>query len=308
MAGKYYKIILQWVLLGPVLCIAIFTSGAAMIPAVFCFETLQSLLKECAPWLYYVGMGFTVMLCFFIYGISILFVAPFLNTILGARLKPLRGSQVSVSFIPWYVHSCLTLIVRYSFLEFITPTPMSQLYFRMMGMKIGRDVIINTTAISDPSLIEFGNRVTVGGTACLLAHYAHGGHMVLSPIVVHDGATIGLRAIIMGGVEIGPKAKILAGSFVMPNTKIPAGETWGGIPATRFTRSKKKKDQPDKAELKAENESLEVAESKEENKPKAEDSNNADNLVNTAAQEIPAKLETGESTPEATDSKTEPQS
>lgn len=299
MAGKYYKILLQWVLLGPVLCIAIFTSGAAMIPAVFCFETLQSFLKECEPWLYYVGMGFTVMLCFFVYGISILFVAPFLNTIMGARLKPLRGSQVSVSFIPWYVHSCLTLIVRYSFLEFITPTPMSQLYFRMMGMKIGRDVIINTTAISDPSLIELGNRVTVGGTASLLAHYAHGGHMVLSPIIVHDGATIGLRAIVMGGVEIGAKAKILAGSFVMPNTKIPPGETWAGIPATRLTRAKKKSDKAGKPELK-------------EDVPVTNDQDNKNESAAEPTKDVESPVEDqpkeNEVKPEATDSKTEPQS
>ena len=133
--GKLYKTILQWVLLGPVMFLAIFTSGSAMIPAVFVFQTIQSFLKECEPWLYYVGTGFSVMLCFFIYGIAILFVAPFLNTITGSRLKPLRGSQVSLAFIPWYVHSCLTLIVRYTFLEFVTPTPLSQLYFRMMGMK-----------------------------------------------------------------------------------------------------------------------------------------------------------------------------
>lgn len=301
MAGKYYKIILQWVLLGPVLCIAIFTSGAAMIPAYFCFDSLQSVLKECDPWLYYVGMGFTVMLCFFIYGISILFVAPFLNTIFRARLKPLRGSQVSVAFIPWYVHSCLTLIVRYSFLEFITPTPMSQLYFRMMGMKIGRDVIINTTAISDPSLIEFGNRVTVGGTACLLAHYAHGGHMVLSPIVVHDGATIGLRAIVMGGVEIGAKAKILAGSFVMPNTKIPAGETWGGIPATKYIRPKKDNEQGKNTELKTEVEAKENTET------------NADTQGDTATlkkDDAPRETspEKSETKSETTDIKTESQS
>ena len=103
-----------------------------------------------------------------------------------------------------------------------------------MGMKIGRNVTINSTAIADPSLITLGDGVTIGGSASVMAHYAQGGYLVIAPVHLGAGATIGLRAIIMGGVEVGDKAKVLAGSFVLPNTRIPAGETWGGIPAQRL--------------------------------------------------------------------------
>lgn len=98
-------------------------------------------------------------------------------------------------------------MVRYSFLEFVTPSPFAQSHYRLMGMRIGRHVNINSTAIADLSLI------------CM-----------------EDGVTIGLRAIIMGGVDVGEQAKVLAGSFVLPNTVIPAGEIWGGIPARRIER------------------------------------------------------------------------
>ena len=57
--------------------------------------------------------------------------------------------------------------------------------------------------------------------------------MVIAPVRLGSGATIGLRAIVMGGGEVGEKARVLAGSFVLPNTRIPAGETWAGIPARR---------------------------------------------------------------------------
>ena len=131
------------------------------------------------------------------------------------------------------MHCTLTLVVRYSFLEFVTPSPFASLYYRLMGMKIGRNVTINSTAIADPSLIEMEDGVTIGGSASVLAHYAQGGYLVIAPVKIGAGATIGLRAIVMGGVEIGPRAKVLASSFVLPNTNIPAGETWAGIPAQR---------------------------------------------------------------------------
>jgi acetyltransferase-like isoleucine patch superfamily enzyme len=128
----------------------------------------------------------------------------------------------------------MTLVVRYSFLEFVTPTPFSQMYYRLMGMKIGRHVTLNSTAIADPSLIELEDGATIGGSANILAHYAQGGFLVIATVKIGAGATIGMRAVIMGGVEVGAKAKVLANSFVLPHTKVPAGETWAGIPAQRI--------------------------------------------------------------------------
>lgn len=103
-----------------------------------------------------------------------------------------------------------------------------------MGMKPGRNVTINSTAIADPSLIEMADGVTIGGTASIMAHYGQEGYLVIAPVCLGAGATIGLRAILMGGVDLGGKAKVLAGSFVLRNTHIPAGEIWAGIPARRI--------------------------------------------------------------------------
>lgn len=92
---------------------------------------------------------------------------------LGGRLQPYRGSAV-------------TLVVRYSFLEFVTPSPFSRLYYILMGMKIGREVTLNSTAIADPSRIEIGDRATIGGSANILAHYAQGGFLVIAPVKVGE--------------------------------------------------------------------------------------------------------------------------
>jgi acetyltransferase-like isoleucine patch superfamily enzyme len=102
-----------------------------------------------------------------------------------------------------------------------------------MGMKIGHGVAVNSSAICDPSMIELGDQVMIGGSASIMAHYAQGSYMVIAPVRIGKKATIGMRAIIMGGVEVGDGAKVLANSFVLPNTKIPDGETWGGIPAVK---------------------------------------------------------------------------
>jgi acetyltransferase-like isoleucine patch superfamily enzyme len=219
----------------PFIALAILAAGLALGVAAGLYDTVfaPALADVKSIWRYPLT-GLALAASYFTYGLTLLLVAPALNLVLGGRLKPYRGSAVSLAALRWYVHCTLTLVVRYSFLEFVTPSPFAQLYYRLMGMKIGRNVTINSTAIADPSLIVMEDGVTIGGTASIMAHYAQGGYLVIAPVRLRAGATIGLRAILMGGVEVGEKAKVLAGSFVLPNTRIPAGETWAGIPAQRI--------------------------------------------------------------------------
>jgi acetyltransferase-like isoleucine patch superfamily enzyme len=218
----------------PFIALAIVAAGLSLGVAVWLYaEVFAPALTTLAAGWRYPLTGLALAASYFAYGLTLLLVAPLLNLLLGGRLQPYRGSAVSLTALRWYVHCTLTLVVRYSFLEFVTPSPFAQLYYRLMGMKIGRDVTINSTAIADPSMIEMAAGVTIGGSASVMAHYAQGGYLVIAPVRLGAGATIGLRAIVMGGVEVGEKAKVLAGSFVLPNTRIPAGETWAGIPAQR---------------------------------------------------------------------------
>ena len=218
----------------PFIALAIAAAGLSLGTAVWLFdEILAPMLATLSSAWRYPLTGLALASSYFAYGLTLLLVAPLLNLLLGGRLQPYRGSAVSLIALRWYVHCTLTLVVRYSFLEFVTPSPFAQLYYRLMGMKIGRNVTINSTAIADPSLIEMADGVTIGGSASVMAHYAQGGYLVIAPVRLGSGATIGLRAIVMGGVEVGEKARVLAGSFVLPNTRIPAGETWAGIPARR---------------------------------------------------------------------------
>ncbi|MCB0350065.1 MAG: hypothetical protein KDD38_02705, partial [Bdellovibrionales bacterium] len=163
------------------------------------------------------------------------FIIPLVNFLLRSKPKVFRGPYYSIDFLRWYIHNALTYVARYTFLEFITPTPLNLLFFKMMGMHIGRGTQINTTNISDPALITMGNYVTIGGSATLCAHYGQEGYLVISPVKIGDKVTIGLKASVMGGVEIGDGAKIMPHSAVLPKTIIGAGEVWGGVPAVKLS-------------------------------------------------------------------------
>jgi acetyltransferase-like isoleucine patch superfamily enzyme len=221
----------------PVYLIAALVLGAATTPGVLFFRFCVERAGGASSFIQALFAGVGMAGGFFLFGFTLIFLVPLVNYPIKAWVRPARGQDHSSRFIAWYLHNALVYLVRYTFLEFITPTPFSILYFRMMGMKLGRNVIINSSNITDPALIVLEDQVTIGGSAVLLAHYGMGGYLILSPVVIRRGVTIGLHAKVMGGVEIGEGSKILPNSVVMPKTLIPPNEIWGGVPAVRVEKS-----------------------------------------------------------------------
>jgi Carbonic anhydrases/acetyltransferases, isoleucine patch superfamily len=231
---REFKIVFHLVMLAPLYMIGAACIGAALLPGFYLFTAMSSWTAGLSEGMRFWMLGCSLGAGYFMYGFSMIVIAPTLNFLFRTSLKEWRGPYYSLPAIRWYIHNGLTYVVRYTFLEFITPTPFNLFFFRMMGMKIGEGTMINTSMISDPSMIEMGRKVTLGGSVTIVAHYGQGGFLVLAPVKIGDKATIGLRAILMGGVTIGEGAKILPNSVVLPKTQIPAGETWGGVPARKI--------------------------------------------------------------------------
>jgi hypothetical protein len=197
--------------------------GISATPGVIFFNFIMKTTTGWSEYLRFFFLAWAFILAFFIYGFTLIFVVPLFNFILPFRIKPFRGNYYSLNSIPWYIHNALTYIVRYTFLEFITPTPLNPLFYRLMGMKVGKGVHINTTNISDPALIEIEDGATIGGSAHIIAHYASKGYLIVKPVKIGKKATIGLKATIMGDVEIGEGAVIAPHEVILPKSRIPAG-------------------------------------------------------------------------------------
>jgi len=207
----------------PLYFISFLAMGISAAPGILFFDFLSNLSMEWPVILHYIAIGCGLVFGYLFYGITLLFVLPLFNFLLPFRLKPFRGNYFSLSTVPWYFHNALTYAARYTFLEFVTPTPLNTLFYKMMGMKIGKGSQINTTNISDPCLIEIGDKVTIGGSATLIAHYASQGYLIVEPVKIHDNATIGLKATIFGDVEIGEGAIIAPHEVILPKSRIPDG-------------------------------------------------------------------------------------
>jgi len=239
---RNFQILSHLVLVAPLYGLGAACVGAALVPGIVLYRAIDVATQDWSSLARTWALGTSVGAAYFLYGFSLLILVPLLNSIAcGFKGLPAwRGAYYSLPAIRWYIHNGLTYLVRYTFMEFITPTPFNLFFYRRMGMKIGEGTIINSSAISDPSLIELGRKVTVGGSVTIVGHYGQGGYLVLAPVKVGDKATLGLRCVIMGGAEIGAEAKILPGSVVLPKTVVPPGEIWGGVPARKIEYSELK--------------------------------------------------------------------
>lgn len=205
----------------PIAFLWVFCMGVSLTPGITLFTHVNELTKDAHFLIRNCCLGFSIAATFFSYGLTLIFVVPAVNKLLPLKLKPHRASWYSLSVVPWYYHNALTYLVRYTFLDFITPSPLNKLFYQMMGMKIGKGTMINTSNISDPCLIEIGDYVTIGGSASLVAHYGQKGMLVIDKLVIGDKATIGLKASLFGDVVVGKGALVKAHEVVMPKTRIP---------------------------------------------------------------------------------------
>jgi acetyltransferase-like isoleucine patch superfamily enzyme len=219
----------------PIYMIASLLVGCAIAPGICVYHFISGLAANASGFWQTLAAGVGIGAGFFTYGFAILLIVPLANWPLIKYIVPARGSFHSSKFLAWYLHNSLAYIVRYSFLDYVTPTPLNHMYYMLMGMKIGKNSQVNTSNISDAALLTIEADVTIGGSATIICHYAQAGYLILAPTVIRNGATIGILATVMAGVDIGEGAKILPNSVVLPKTKIPAGETWGGVPAKRIT-------------------------------------------------------------------------
>jgi acetyltransferase-like isoleucine patch superfamily enzyme len=211
-------------------------TGLAAAPALALVFTLFAWATRLPPVAAYLLRGMAVALGCLTFALMLLIMVPLLNLILPTRLRAYKGSHYSLEVIPWVIHNGLFYIVRYSVLPFVTLTPYGIWFLKAMGMKIGRNTLINTEFISDPSFISIGDDSVVGGSVRIFAHYGSVGSLVIARVVVGHGVILGVGCCLMGDVVVGDGAVILPHSVLLPGSRVGAEEIWGGVPARPISR------------------------------------------------------------------------
>jgi hypothetical protein len=209
--------------------------GLALVPAWLGMSWLEPAVGHWHTWLRWPVLGLATGAMFFVTGFSLLAVVSAMNFVLPTRLRRFEGGYFSAAALPWYLHNALFYLVRFTFLPFVTLTPIGVWFLRAMGMRMGKRPRIATEKLTDVAMITLGDDVALGGSAQVFCHFGGAGRLVIAPVVIGSRATIGEKATVMGDVEVGEGATVLAQSVLLPGTRVGAGERWGGVPARRIS-------------------------------------------------------------------------
>lgn len=214
--------------------------GIAATPGVWLLTRAIAISRDIGLWPRLVAVSVAGFLAYFTYAICVIFVAGAFRVITFAGTPLGTYSYYSGKGFRWASYNAIILLVRYSCINWLRVTPLICLFHRLMGMKLGKRVQINTAVIGDSNLIEIGDDTVIGGDVTLIGHSAERGNLVASRVTIGSNVTIGLMAIVMPGVTIGDRAMIAASAFLPKGTVVGPDEIWGGVPARKIGERKTK--------------------------------------------------------------------
>ncbi len=173
-------------------------------------------------------ISFSIGMGYFIYGVSLMFVVWLMRIVLGLKLEEGYYRPVSLGMLKWMVYNALILLVSTTFMDFMLLTPLINLFYRLMGAKLGKGVQINSKYCADFCLLEIGDNTVIGGHSTVIAHSFERGGLVLKKVRIGKNVTVGLNSVILPGAEIGDGAIIPAGSVLPKNAKLEPRKVWRG--------------------------------------------------------------------------------
>lgn len=157
----------------------------------------------------------------FIYFITGIFVMGGLIRLLSLGIKPGKYPAVSLTMLQWLIYSGIYNIAHKTILPVVPITFFSNLFFKIVGCKMGKNVYLNTWTLTDAYLIELGDNVIIGAETDLTCHIFEGNHLIIDRIKVGKNTLIGAHCYIMPGVTIGENCVIGVYSFIRRNNTIP---------------------------------------------------------------------------------------
>lgn len=133
----------------------------------------------------------------------------------------------------WFVQRAIDVAPR----VYITGTPLASLFLRLLGVRVGRNVVIESLEMDCPDVIAIGDDCVLEERSWVRASQVAHGYLSIRPISIGRGCIVGVRSGVAGGAVLGEGAVLSDLSCAGEGTVIPPGEEWAGSPARRCERS-----------------------------------------------------------------------
>src|SRR5207247_3662995 len=91
----------------------------------------------------------------------------------------------------------------YSVRACVPARPVLVAFYRLLGMKAGARVQINTSVVADCNRLSIGDDTVIGGDVTLVGHLVEGVNLVCAPVKIGSRVTVGLMTVTLPGCQLG---------------------------------------------------------------------------------------------------------
>lgn len=207
--------------------------GMAAIPGIWLFQEAGTLDEG---WLRLVAQGAAVGMGLLFWCLLDLLILGTFGLILRPKSEAAQAPTQSWLTIRWAFMSLFQRLALPS-LKWMVPSFIGNIYFQMMGLKIGKGAQLNTPSINDAYMVEIGDKTVIGGDAVINGHLFENNGIHMAKVKIGSRCLVGTHAQINPGCIIGDGAVIASKAVLPKHTEVPAGEVWGGIPAKCIRRA-----------------------------------------------------------------------
>ncbi|ESY17275.1 Pls/PosA family non-ribosomal peptide synthetase [Mesorhizobium sp. LNJC394B00] len=144
------------------------------------------------------------------------------------RLKPQMTTIYDVAF---WRHERHWKLADSPIVRLFAGTPFRPMILRLLGVKVGSRVYDGGSNLTERSLVEIGDDVTLNEGCVIQAHSLEEGAFKSDFIRICDGCTLGPSAFVHYGVVMGKGSMVDADSFVMKGEELEPNSIWRGNPA-----------------------------------------------------------------------------
>ena len=117
----------------------------------------------------------------------------------------------------------------------LSGTPFINLYFRLMGARIGKGVYMGSNQIRIFDLTEIGVNSSISRQANLLGYHVHNGELIIGRITIGMNCFVGACSVISENSELKNNSSLGELSLLSSGEVIPENEHWQGSPAEKTT-------------------------------------------------------------------------
>jgi non-ribosomal peptide synthetase-like protein len=115
-------------------------------------------------------------------------------------------------------------------LQYLKGTPWLPFLLRLLGVKIGKRVWMDTTDITEFDMVKIGDDAALNSDCGPQTHLFEDRVMKVARVNIGARSSIGARSIVLYDTEVGDDVHIEALSLVMKGERLPNGTEWTGSP------------------------------------------------------------------------------